>query len=735
MADKKVNIEVGGDTSSAKASIKDLENSTKKSFEKMAVEAEESAKNVSRAFKSTGIRTEKAINNSSKKAKRDFETIKNSGVASANDIKRAHNAMTAKLKKNSTELRTTTNSIGKAFSGLKTKIVAVGAIIATAFGIKAIGEAIKFEDAILDLQKVLSDTDGDAQQFADTAKELAITFGVSAAEVLQSAADFKQAGFDINEAFLLTNASLKLVVASELEASEASELLVRILNGFKAPASEANRLINVLNATSEKYATNVVELGIGMKDLAGIAKKAGFSFEETAGLLVPVISVFGSGSEAAQALKSGLLKLISTQKPVIDELTRLGIHQRELNEQTGEYTGKLRSAKDILLDVSKAFQSMGENQKLVTTGILAGTLQAGRMSEVFDGMGLSVEVTNTALKNTDSINKEVATRMSATGVQINRLTTAFNNMAQEIGTEALPTIKAAIDVLIPLFRILSSFGIRTVLEVQKAWLQLSTSINDSIIGIAKVTDFIGLTSGAADTIAANSEGLAKRISAVNKRLFETSKVGIAQAKVVADTRAMGIEASKKQNIATETRKQKIAEENAAMEVQIETLIRLRNARKKAASEFVGPLPDPRANEPLPETLRRSGFKSSTKTLPPGFSTGVKLPGYGGGDKILARLEAGERVIKKEAVRNLEGLGSRAMSALHKGDIKELVDSLPAYQEGGKVAPPAGNSKTTNVNLNLGDKSFPMKASERVADDFSQEIKSINVVRGRKRNVY
>jgi TP901 family phage tail tape measure protein len=729
MADK-VNIEIGGDTSGAEASIKDLENTTKKSFTKMSNEADKASEEVSKAFKNAGIRTEKAIRESSRKAKRDFEKIKNSGVASANDIKRAHNVMTAKIKKNNRELRTSTKGIGDVFLGLKTKIIAIGAVIATAFGIKAVGEAIKFEDALLDLQKVLSESDGPAKQFTKQAKEMALVFGVSAAEVLQSASDFKQAGFDINEAFLLTNASLKLVVASELEAAEASELLVRILNGFKAPASEADRLINILNATSEKYATNVVELGMGMKDLAGIAKKAGFGFEETAGLLVPVIAVFGSGTEAAQALKSGLLKLISTQKPVIDELTRLGIHQRELNEQTGEYTGKLRSAKDILLDVSTAFQGMSENQKLVSTGILAGTLQAGRMSEVFDGMGLSIEVTNNALKNTDSINKEVATRMGATGVQIKRLGTAFNNMAAEIGTEALPIIKDAINILIPLFKTLSTFGIRTVLEVRKAWLQMSSTINDSIIGIAKVTDFLGITSGAADAIATDSEELEKRISAVNKRLFETSEAGIAQEKVVADTKALTEEATKKQTTASAARTQEMLNENAAMLQLVETLKEEAAARSQAATAtareaeafkkltFVGPL--------------TKGGQTSPNL--PGFKVGGGLPGYGGGDKIPALLEAGEHVIRKESVRKM---GRAAAEAFNRGDVRSLMSSLPVqkFQDGGAVQAEGKGGPDVNVNLSLSGKSFPMKTSQSVADQFVEEIKNVNVVRGRKENRY
>jgi hypothetical protein len=121
---------------------------------------------------------------------------------------------------------------------------------------------------------------------------------------------------------------------------------------------------------------------------------------------------------------------------------------------------------------------------------------------------------------------------------------------------------------------------------------------------------------------------------------------------------------------------------------------------------------------------------------PGFKSGVKLPGYGGGDKILANLEAGERVIKKEAVRSLETLGTSAMNALHKGDIQALISSLPlpGYNDGGKVSV-ASPSGTTNVNLNVGNRVFPMTAEQVVADDLSKTIKNINVVRGRKYNPY
>lgn len=727
MGKREAQINITGNTTDAQASIDDLERSAKKSFNQMSEAAEKEAKEVEDAFRKSGLRTEADIKKSSREARQNYEKIKKSGTASANDIRRAHEKMTAKIKKNNRELRGANKGLIDTFSKLKTKIATVAVVLAGAFGVKAVGEAIKFEDALLDLQKVLSDTDGDAQQFVGTADQLSGVFGVSSATVLQSAADFKQAGFDITESFSLTENALKLVVASELELAEASELVVLTLNGFKAPASEAARLTNILNATSTKYATNVTELGLGMRDIAGIAKKMGFTFEETAGLLVPVISVFGSGTEAAQALKSGLLKLISTQKPVVDELTRLGIHQRELNELTGEYTGKLRSGKDILLDVSKAFQTMDENQKIATTGILAGILQAGKMSEVFDGMGLSVEVTNNALEDTDSINKEVATRLTATSTQVDRLKVAFNNMAREMGTELLPVIKDVVDFLIPLFKTLGGAGVRGVLQVRKAWLEMSITINDSIIGIAKVLDFIGITSNATDAIATDREQLANKLVEVDNRLFETSKAQREKARIaelaLKEAKRQEIAATEAQVAAADARKAKLAEENSAMLQVLETLTRIGNARAAAARQakqdaadfaaitFVGP--------PAPGSR-------------PGFNTGGQIPGYGGGDSVPIMAEPGEHVIRKESVKKI---GRSAAQAFNRGDIAGLIKSLPVqhFREGGEVQGAGGES--ANVNLIMGEKSFPVTAEPSVAEEFISEIKHINTVRSRKKNVY
>lgn len=211
------------------------------------------------------------------------------GIEAANRKLSSLGKSFGQLKKSANRIDGSLQKLRSSFFGLKAAFAAAGIGIALK---KLTSESIKFEDAMLDLQKVMSDADGDAKQFTDTAKALSDRFGVSAAEVLQGAANFKQAGFTIKESFELQKIALETATVSQLSVAESSELLVSALKGFKAPASEAGRLTDILNVISNKYATSLKQLGIGMADFSPIAKKMNLSFEETAGLLTPVIEVF-----------------------------------------------------------------------------------------------------------------------------------------------------------------------------------------------------------------------------------------------------------------------------------------------------------------------------------------------------------------------------------------------------------------------------------------------------------
>ena len=335
------------------------------------------------------------------------------------------------------DVNTFTSSIGSVSgpvasltdSLLKTEaaILAIGA----AYGGFAISKAIEFQTAQTDLAKVLSDTDPQIDSFTEGVIALSEGYGIASTTILQGIANFKQAGFSAAESAMLQKEALDLVIAGDIDAAIASDLLVASLKGFGFEASETSRFIESLNNVSNNYATDLEQLALGMSRVSPIASQLGFSFDETAGVLTPVIEVFRSGSEASRALRTGLLRLVDDSKPVQDALKLIGVNQKDSN-------GIMRSGRDIFFDVSRAFQSIDESQKLVVTSQLVGIEQAGRMITVFDNLEKVNQITATAMERTGSVTQEVGLRLAGAGKQVDIAVQSFNNLAIAVGDKLLP---------------------------------------------------------------------------------------------------------------------------------------------------------------------------------------------------------------------------------------------------------------------------------------------------------
>ena len=322
-------------------------------------------------------------------------------------------------------------TVAQPFADLTTAIVKLDAVLASlaAAGLTyAYSESSKLQSAFTELKKVAGDNAEVLDVAKTNAKALSNAYGEAASEILNSTANYVQAGYNVDEAMQLAKTGMDLVIAGGVDASQSSEILIASLKGFQEPASEAGRLLDILNEVSNNYATDIEQLGVGMAALSPIASNMGLSMEETAGILTPVIEVFRSGDEAANALKTGLLKLIDDTAPVQEALESIGVSQTDSN-------GALRSGKDILLDVSKAFQTLDEDQKLFVTQQLVGIEQSARMVTVFDNLGKTTEITATAMNSAGSAAKEVAARLEDPEVAVNRLAQGFKNLASSIGDD------------------------------------------------------------------------------------------------------------------------------------------------------------------------------------------------------------------------------------------------------------------------------------------------------------
>lgn len=332
------------------------------------------------------------------------------------------------------------NSVGSVtgpLAGITDSILKLDVALA-ALGVAALAfatkEAVTFEAALIDLQKVMDESEGSATDYSDVFSDMSSKFGVSASLVIQSAANYRQAGFDIKDSLLLVEQSLLAVNAADLSTVEASELLIGTLAGFNAPASEAAHLLDVLNGVSNNAGASVSQLGEGFKVLGPVAKALGLSFEETAALLTPVVEVTRSGSESANALKTAISNLI---KPTGE---RLDLLKDELGIQL-EVDGVRRNTKDVLYDLIAATKGLDDNEKQRVATIIAGSQQMSRFLAVLNGAERSEEILKVAMESSGSAIEEFNVKTQSAEFALSQLRAAFTTTAATIGLEYIDQTK------------------------------------------------------------------------------------------------------------------------------------------------------------------------------------------------------------------------------------------------------------------------------------------------------
>jgi len=313
---------------------------------------------------------------------------------------------------------------------LEAALITLGAA-AIAFATK---EAVSFESALIDLQKVMGEGEGAAQDYSETFSDLSSRFGVDAGSIIQSTADFRQAGFDIKDSLYLVEQSLLAVNAADLTTEQSAELLIGTLAGFQAPAKEAAHLLDVLNGVSNTAGASVEQLGEGFKILSPISKTLGLSFEETAALLTPVVEVTRSGTESANALKTAISNLIKPTKE------RKELLENELGIQL-EIDGQRRNTKDVLYDLIEATQSLDDNEKQRVATVIAGAEQMSRFLAVLNGAERSEEILKVAMESSGSALEEFNTKTQSAEFALKQLNAAFTTAAATAGLEYIDQTK------------------------------------------------------------------------------------------------------------------------------------------------------------------------------------------------------------------------------------------------------------------------------------------------------
>ncbi|UNM96065.1 phage tail tape measure protein [Ignatzschineria rhizosphaerae] len=214
----------------------------------------------------------------------------------------------------------------------------------------------------------------------EQAKELGATTWASATQAADAQGFYAMAGFDPQAIMDALPSTLDLAKAGGVDVGRAADIGSNILSAFGLDPSEMNKVSDILVSVFTRTNTSIETLGETMKYVAPIANKLNIPLEETAAMAGILGNIGIQGSQAGTSLKTLAVNLAAPTGRAAKALDTLKI-------KTKDAAGNFRGMPDIIIDMIKATEKMGDAQRLGYLTDIAGKEAAAGFAGFIDENG------------------------------------------------------------------------------------------------------------------------------------------------------------------------------------------------------------------------------------------------------------------------------------------------------------------------------------------------------------
>ena len=265
----------------------------------------------------------------------------------------------------------TTNTWSKSLGSFAFKFNALGNIAAnvaskiTRTFSRAMRGAIRtimdFEQAMADVRAVTNPTDKDFKKLSKSARDLGGSTKFTAIEVAKLQKELGKLGLTTQEVLDAQAAVLDLAAATGAELPRAAEVAGITLRQFGLEASEMRRVVDVMAQSFRTSPLDIEKFAESMKFVGPVAKKVGFTLEETTARLGLMAKAGISGSLGGTALRMIFIQLAKSGKDVSEGLRELTMGELGLADAVEAVKVRAATALTVLADSSDVMDEYTES--------------------------------------------------------------------------------------------------------------------------------------------------------------------------------------------------------------------------------------------------------------------------------------------------------------------------------------------------------------------------------------
>jgi TP901 family phage tail tape measure protein len=397
-----------------------------------------SADKIAEAYKHLGVQTDRELAKTRDAAVGAFNTIKNSGTASAAEIARASKALEKELGQN------LPNAVGRTEASLKTlglTAATVGATL-TLVARQAVSDFEKFETSIARAVGAAGGGKADMDAFAKAAKDLATELGrggVTAQGTADALYAIAQAGYKGQQALDVLRPSIVLAAAAQQDFGRTSEGVIAVMQQFGLRTNEAARVANVLAAANQNALGSVTLFTEGLRIVGPTAAEMGESLETVSGALAILLNTGMDASTAGTSLRQMFLQLASPTNEAREALGAYGIKLRDVNPATKSFAEIVDLLAKKQVDAGTAAKVFGDRTATAYM-ILA---KAGKQG--MDDM-------QRALTGTNSAWDQFQVQISRSTGTLSEMRSALERVSIELGERLVKSIQGPVSTLTDLIK-------------------------------------------------------------------------------------------------------------------------------------------------------------------------------------------------------------------------------------------------------------------------------------------
>ena len=268
--------------------------------------------------------------------------------------------------------------------------------------------------------------------------------GATVQDMYKSTTLYYQQGLNAEQAMSIASETMKMARIGGLEAAEATDMMTAALRGFNMELNEtsAQRINDVYSNLAAKTASNTEELGNAMQRTASIAANAGMSFEGTAAFLAQAIETTREPAEnigtamktiiaRMQEMKKNPLEIGEVEGEEVDynkidgALKSIGISIKKAN-------GDFRDNDEVLLDISKKWDSLSQTQQRYIATTIAGSRQQSRFIAMVGDYERTRELMSYATDSEGASNEQFGKTLDSLEAKLNKFQNAWKTFLMGI---------------------------------------------------------------------------------------------------------------------------------------------------------------------------------------------------------------------------------------------------------------------------------------------------------------